>query len=131
MRPTITIDATCDLCAGQTTVIYRNSKSVADIKSRTKEWTLYDGENLCPACRGARKGKRIRLWCDVTCCICGTSAGEYYENAKTIARIKRRTAGWRDMDKYGGTVCASCQQDIKEGTIEDKLAMYEYDNTRN
>ena len=102
-------------------------------KNYAKDWIDNEGETICPGCKGCKEGKkvkRIKIWCDIQCVICGTNIGYFYQNSQTIATIKKQSRNWKDIDKYGGTVCPSCQQDIKDGTIEDVMYMYQQDNKR-
>ena len=62
------------------------------------------------------KGKRAKVYCEVTCCHCGGLAygSQYYENATTISNLKEKTKDWIWSDEFCGNLCPECQEELKK-----------------
>lgn len=59
--------------------------------------------------------EKARIYCEVTCCICGALASEsgYYRNKSTIAVLKKDVAKWAWNEKIGGNICPKCLEEEK------------------
>ena len=62
--------------------------------------------------------KRAKIYCDSTCCVCGSTLGRYYENHSTISSLKEELQDWIWDDELQGNVCPSCQEDLKNKDVE-------------
>lgn len=51
-----------------------------------------------------------KIWIEVICEHCGGVVGYFYQNAKTIKRIKEETKDWRNID--GFNICGDCMKKI-------------------
>lgn len=59
-----------------------------------------------------------KVYCEITCNSCGAllAGSGYYKNASIISRLKTnaKEAGWIWDEVFGGNLCPTCQEDIKE-----------------
>ena len=61
---------------------------------------------------------RAKVYCEITCNSCGTLliGSGYYKNASIISKLKSNAneSGWVWDEEFGGNLCPSCQEEVKE-----------------
>lgn len=62
-----------------------------------------------------RKMARAKVYCEVTCCLCGALASEsgYYDNSSRISKIKKDVRNWAWDEEIGGNLCPECYKKEK------------------
>ena len=61
---------------------------------------------------------RAKVYCEITCNSCGTllKGSGYYKNVSIISKLKENAKeyNWVWDEEFGGNLCPSCQEEIKE-----------------
>ena len=59
---------------------------------------------------------KAKVWCEVTCCLCGTLAckSRYYTNPTSIAELKKEVSDWVWDKEIGGNLCPKCLEKEKK-----------------
>ena len=64
---------------------------------------------------------KAKIFCEVTCILCGTCASDLYKNATTIAALKETTKDWVWNNSVNGNVCPGCQEELKSKSKEPEI----------